>query len=171
MNPPISSRNADHPSKTIEWTYDQAGNKTRLDDDNSGGSNQFTYDELNRLTQETTGQSLAATTDYTYDPAGNILEVDVAGEPEPTTYTYNEVNLVKTVDDQRPGSSNNLISFSYDKLDKRTATYYAMANGDVLSQKAQWDNDGQPTCIYSYRSPDSDPAPDGTTSPTPATTR
>ncbi len=75
------------------------------------------------------------------------------------------MNLVKTVDDQRPGSSNNLISFSYDKLDKRTATYFAMANGDVLSQKTQWDNDGQPTCIYSYRSPDSDPAPDGATCP------
>ena len=28
------------PSKTIEWTYDQAGNKTRLDDDN-GGSNRL----------------------------------------------------------------------------------------------------------------------------------
>ena len=75
------------------------------------------------------------------------------------------MNLVKTVDDQRPGSSNNLISFSYDKQDKRTATYYAMANGDLLAQKTQWDNDGQPTCIYSYRSPDSDPAPDGTTCP------
>ena len=144
-------------SQTVQWSYDLAGNKTELRDgnDNDGTEspdNVFEYDELNRLTREE-GQGPSSGTDYSYDPAGNVTSIEVDGEPEATTYTYNPVNLVATVDDQRPGSSNKLIAFGYDKKDKRRSTYFALANGETLAQKTKWDDDGQPTCMYSYRGP------------------
>ena len=145
-------------TQTVRWTYDLDGNKTEMADLN-GGTNTFTWDELNRLTRETTGQTgssagPATQTDYAYDPAGNVLEVDVDGEPEPTTYAYDAVNLVTTVDDQRPGSANKRIVFDYNNQDKRIRTTYQMPGGSHLVSRTVWDADQQPTCIYAYRGND-----------------
>lgn len=62
----------------MSYEYDLAGNRTRVADLN-GGTNDFTFDELNRLTGEVTGQaSPSPATTYAYDPAGNLTSTGTA---------------------------------------------------------------------------------------------
>lgn len=131
---------------TVQWTYDEAGNMTALSDPTGG--EQFTFDELNRRTQQITGGTV--TKAYTYDTADNLLSQNIAGDPAPTVYTYDKLNLVETVDD--PRSTTNIVSFKYDRRDKRVRTIFPMDSGGDLVQRAKIDNDGRVTCMYSYRS-------------------
>ena len=71
---------------SFAYTYDAAGNKTRVVD--AGGTSTFTYDALDRLTGTT--YPLAGTTTYAYDPAGNRTSMTVNGVV--TSYSYNAGN-------------------------------------------------------------------------------
>ncbi len=95
---PLRRHTACHPStgKCITFTYDQDGNvRSRVD---STGTTTFTYDTLNRLTEESLpngtdacpGSNPAGIT-TTYDAASNMTQYCDAGGP--VTYHYNADNL------------------------------------------------------------------------------
>ncbi|WP_207793419.1 DNRLRE domain-containing protein [Nocardioides acrostichi] len=144
-------------TQTVAWAYDLAGNQTRLsslNDTTSGGANTFTYDRLNQLASES-GQAVVGKIEYTYDPAGNLSRQKVSGQvitgvsdASTTSYTYDKVNLLATLSDPRGRG----YTFNYDAKDKLTKTTYPRLDsggGDVVA-KANYDNDGNPTCMWSY---------------------
>ncbi|MBF4164013.1 RHS repeat-associated core domain-containing protein [Nocardioides acrostichi] len=153
-------------TQTVTWLYDLAGNMTQLSSLNnatSGGANTYTYDRLNQLASES-GQAIVGKTEYTYDSAGNLTRQTVTSQTTPTPggsssnshqtfteYTYDSVNLLKNLTDPRGAT----YTFDYDKKDKLTKTTYPRfaSNGDStgdLVAKAVYDNDGNPTCMWSY---------------------
>ena len=63
--------------QNLAYTFDPAGNVTRLTDPRHG-TQTFAYDDLNRLTRATGGYS---TIDYAYNPIGNRVSRSVGGDP------------------------------------------------------------------------------------------
>jgi RHS repeat-associated protein len=59
-----------HTLQNLGYTYDPAGNISKISDAVSGGSQNFTYDDLNRLTQ---AQGAYGSLAYQYDSIGNLL--------------------------------------------------------------------------------------------------
>ena len=104
---------------TVTYTYD-AGNRLRQLVDSVSGTITLTYDNLDRLTQETTPQG---TVNYTYDTAGRRTSMTVAGQPT-ITYTYDNANRLTQMSQ---GSST--VTMAYDAAGRRTVV--TLPNGVV----------------------------------------
>jgi len=90
----------------FEYVYDGDGNLTQRKDFPGTKTYDFTYDTLNRVTQELLPGSV--TNLYSYDAASNLATAqDASGT---VTYTYDEINRQKTI--QEPGAAS-AISFTY----------------------------------------------------------
>jgi RHS repeat-associated protein len=71
----------------LAWTYDAANNlKTVTDSLNTGDSQTFTYNTLNRMTKWVSGTGGYGNVSYTYDPVGNLTQYS---STSPTTFTIN----------------------------------------------------------------------------------
>ena len=113
-------------SANVAYGYDSNGNMTSRVD--GTGTSTYTYDRLNRLTQEALPNG---TTSYTYDAAGNMKTlVDGGGT---TTYNYGASNLLDSM--QAPGDTA-ATTFDYtDDGTRKTTTY---PNGVVM--EATWED-------------------------------
>jgi YD repeat-containing protein len=119
---------------TTTYTYDANGNRLSITDGNSNTTT-FSYDELNRLTEETdpldhswqytydelghrTGMTDAnnGTTSYNYDDSGNLIEIDYPGTYADVSYTYDAAG-------RRTGMTNALgtTSWEYDDANRTTS--------------------------------------------------
>ncbi|MDP3089955.1 MAG: RHS repeat-associated core domain-containing protein, partial [Nitrospira sp.] len=109
--------------------------------DARGKSTQFTYDNLNRVTQ--IHDAINGITAFTYDPNGNLLTVTDA-KSQVTTYTYDNMDRLATRKDalnrqesyqydlagnlaQFTDRKNQVTTFQYDALNRRTSATYADA--------------------------------------------
>jgi YD repeat-containing protein len=77
---------------TIAYMYDP-GDRVIEIDDSTNGTITRTYDDLNRITEETTSQG---TVEYTYDDAGRRATMTVVGQTA-ISYTYDDANRVTGV--------------------------------------------------------------------------
>ena len=108
------TRATDAQNRSIDYAYDAIGNRTRLSTPRQHVD--YTYDELNRLTEVIAilDQGRAQTTSYAYDGVGNR-----AGQTHPNgttvAYTYDERNRLKTLLHKASAAANAaiLLSLSY----------------------------------------------------------
>ena len=115
------------------YAFDGNGNQlTRTD---QLGSETFTYDALNRLTDQTEN---GRTTSYTYDLASNLETLTDAGGT--VTYGYDDANLLTSV--QEPGTPAPTTSITYDNDRRDVVTY---PNGVTLD--SNYDNASRLTRI------------------------
>ncbi|HEX8520998.1 MAG TPA: RHS repeat-associated core domain-containing protein, partial [Tepidisphaeraceae bacterium] len=110
----------DVPSTT--FTYDKVGNTlTRTDSSGTPNTTTYTYDELNRVTNEsTTINSGAVERKYTYDSAGNVVSV-VNRNGQKLDYTYDALNR-KTHEEWRPtvaSAADHTADYTYDVNGRR----------------------------------------------------
>ena len=127
----------------LGYTFDKGGNMTKLTD-GQHGTQTFSYDALDRLTEATNGATGGyGTLSYTYNPIGNLLSHSKVG-----TYTYNASGATST----RPHAvaSTRLTTGTGSNAKTTTTPYSYDANGN-LSQGAgrtiTWDAENRPTQI------------------------
>jgi len=99
-------------SNCVTYTYDAEGNlKTRTD---SAGTSTFTYDLMNRQTQQAVPGS---TVNLGYDGNGNLTSHTLIGSPDQTTsYTYSDANqLIKVKNDGLGAGASGEIGISSNK--------------------------------------------------------
>ena len=118
---------------TISYTYD-AGNRMTQAVDSAGGTITRTYDNLDRLTNETTAQGSIT---YGYDNASRLTSMQVAGQPQ-VTYTYDNAGRITQIT-QPPSTT----GFAYDNGNRRTSL--TLPNGVQVSYS--YDNDSRLTGI------------------------
>jgi RHS repeat-associated protein len=121
-------------SSTTEYVYD-AGNRLRQIIDSNSGTITRDYDDLDRLTLETTPQGSVS---YTYDNAGRRTSMTVAGQPAVTYPVYDDANRLKQI---TQGTSN--VLFDYDDAGRRTAL--TLPNG--IQVQYGYDNASRVTSI------------------------
>jgi RHS repeat-associated protein len=127
----------------IDYGYDENGDLTSRKD--STGTSNFTYDELNRMTDEAP-EAPAASTHYTYDPVGNLTSLDVSDEPAAVLYRYDKLNLLTQLTDQNGG----VTTFEYnDARNLRTRISYP--NGVIVD--TAWDNSKRMKSTRAYKNP------------------
>src|SRR6185437_12528452 len=102
--------------------------------DSAGGTITEAYDNLDRLTSETTPQGQIS---YGYDLAGRRVNMTVAGQPQ-VTYSYDNANRLTQI---AQGSST--VGFSYDNINRRSTL--TLSNGVNMSYS--YDNDSHVTGI------------------------
>lgn len=114
---------------TVTNTWD-AGNRLTQVVDSTSGTISRVYDDLDRLTSETTPQGSVS---YTYDAAGRRSTMTVQGQPT-VTYTWDAANRVTQIQ-QAAGAINGnavqTISFTYDNANRRVQT--TLVNGIVAA--------------------------------------
>ncbi len=118
---------------TISYTYD-AGNRMTQVVDSAGGTITRAYDNLDRLTSESTPQGSIS---YAYDSAGRQTSMTVTGQPQ-VSYTYDNASRLTQI-----SQSSSTTSFSYDNANRRTSR--TLPNGVVVSYG--YDNDSRLTGI------------------------
>jgi RHS repeat-associated protein len=118
---------------TISYTYD-AGNRMTQVVDSAGGTITRAYDNLDRLTSESTPQGSIS---YAYDNAGRQTSMTVTGQPQ-VSYTYDNANRLTQI-----AQSSSSTSFSYDNANRGTSL--TLPNGVVVSYG--YDNDSRLTGI------------------------
>jgi RHS repeat-associated protein len=124
---------------TISYTYD-AGNRMTQTVDSAGGTITEAYDNLDRLTSETTAQG---TISYTYDSAGRRTTMQVTGQPQ-VAYTYDNADRLTQISQNTSSTS-----FGYDNANRRTSL--TLPNNVVVSYG--YDNDSRLTgIIYQFGS-------------------
>jgi RHS repeat-associated protein len=97
---------------TINYTYDAGDRLIRTVDSVSGTIN-LAYDNLDRLTSETTPQGAVS---YTYDAAGRRTSMTIAGQPT-INYAYDNANRQTGI---TQGVSN--VSFAFDDANRLTTS-------------------------------------------------
>lgn len=130
--------------RTDTYSYDDNGNRlTRVD---ASGSYSYTYDALNRMTEES--RPGHATTLYSYDAMSNLTSITAAGEQ--TLFTYYPDNIVKEVKEPAEGSpaTNPTTLFTYTKNNSRDTTTFA--NGVV--EDVNYDDAERPKEIKATKS-------------------
>jgi RHS repeat-associated protein len=95
---------------TVNYTYDAVGRMTKAVD-STGGTITRTYDDLDRLTSETSPQG---TITYVYDAAGRMTSAQVTGQTA-MVYAYDNANHLLSI---TQGSK--ITSFTYDADGRRT---------------------------------------------------
>lgn len=120
-------------STVTATTYD-AGNRLRLLTDSVNGTVAHNYDDLDRLTGETTAQGSVA---YTYYANGQRQTMTPAGQAI-VNYTYDLGNRLKTI-----SQSSETVSFTYDAANRRQTL--TLPNGIVATYG--YDNANQLTGI------------------------
>jgi RHS repeat-associated protein len=118
---------------TTGYTYD-AGNRMTQAVDTAGGTIIEAFDNLDRLTTETTPQGSIS---YGYDNAGRRTSMTVAGQPQ-VNYTYDNGNRLTQI---TQGTSS--VGISYDNINRRTSL--TLPNG--VSVAYSFDNDSHITGI------------------------
>ena len=121
---------------TIGYTYD-AGNRMTQAVDSAGGTITEAYDNLDRLTSETTPQGQIS---YGYHLAGRRASMTVAGQPQ-VTYSYDNANRLTQIA-QGPST----VGFGYDNINRRSTL--TLNNGVNMSYS--YDNGSRVTGI-SYK--------------------
>jgi RHS repeat-associated protein len=118
---------------TVGYTYD-AGNRMTQAVDSAGGTITEAYDNLDRLTSETTPQGQIS---YGYDLAGRRANMTVAGQPQ-VTYSYDNANRLTQI-----AQGTSTVGFSYDTANRRSTL--TLSNGVNMSYT--YDNDSRVTGI------------------------
>lgn len=118
---------------TVSYTYD-AGNRMSQAADSAGGTITDAYDDLDRLTSETTAQGSIS---YGYDAAGRRTSMTVAGQPQ-VTYTYDNADRLTQI-----AQGTSTVGFGYDNINRRTSL--TLSNGVNVSYS--YDNDSRVTAI------------------------
>jgi YD repeat-containing protein len=118
---------------TISYTYD-AGNRMTQAVDTAGGTISEAYDNLDRLTTQTTPQGSIS---YGYDNANRRTSMTVAGQPQ-VSYAYDNSNRLTQI---TQGSSN--VGFNYDNVNRRSSL--TLPNG--VSVSYSFDNNSRITGI------------------------
>ncbi|MCB9298295.1 MAG: CIA30 family protein [Lewinellaceae bacterium] len=163
-------------NKTIEYEYDDNGNRTKMVDP-SGGETQYTYDGNNRLTALQNPSGLQAA--FTYDAAGRATRQDNANGTY-TTYSYDAASRLLEVANHSPSgdfissfdysydangnrlsmAENNggLSAYTYDSIDQLTGVTYATGTTenyvfDAQGNRQQVVRNGTPE-IYAHNPAD-----------------
>ena len=118
---------------TVGYTYD-AGNRMTQAVDSAGGTITEAYDNLDRLTSETTPQGSIT---YGYDLAGRRASMTVAGQAQ-VTYSYDNANRLTQI-----AQGTSTVGFSYDTINRRSTL--TLSNGVNMSYT--YDNDSRVTGI------------------------
>jgi RHS repeat-associated protein len=118
---------------TVGYTYD-GGNRMTQAVDSAGGTITEAYDNLDRLTSETTPQGQIS---YGYDLAGRRASMTVAGQPQ-VTYSYDNANRLTQI-----AQGTSTVGFSYDTANRRSTL--TLSNGVNMSYT--YDNDSRVTGI------------------------
>jgi YD repeat-containing protein len=83
------------PQGTLSYSYDAAGNLTRIQSNHAGGAAMdYSYDARNRLATVTDAEGRVTT--YSYDAVGNLAGFLYPNGVQ-TTYTYNPLNRLTNV--------------------------------------------------------------------------
>jgi YD repeat-containing protein len=91
------------PQGTLSYSYDAAGNLTRIQSNHAGGAAMdYSYDARNRLASVTDAEGRVTT--YSYDAVGNLAGFLYPNGVQ-TTYTYNTVNRLTNVTGARGGAT------------------------------------------------------------------
>lgn len=118
---------------TVGYTYD-GGNRMTQAVDSAGGTITEAYDNLDRLTSETTPQGSIT---YGYDLAGRRASMTVTGQPQ-VTYSYDNANRLTQI-----AQGTSTVGFSYDTINRRSTL--TLSNGVNMSYT--YDNDSRVTGI------------------------
>lgn len=132
---------------TTNYTYDAVGNLTSTVDAN-GNSTVYTYDLLDRLTEEK--NALNDTWQYFYDPKGNLTE-RIDGNKNHTQYSYTVTDLLEHVS----YSDNTSAHYTYDavgnQLTANTSTLGTITNVyDALNRLKSSTDSAQRKIAYGY---------------------
>lgn len=109
------------PDATVNYTFD-AGNRITQVADSVGGSVSRSYDDLDRLTSETTPKGSVS---YGYDAASRRTSMTVAGQTA-VSYAYDNANRLTGI--TQGGAQ---VGFTYDAGDRRSSL--TLPNGVVAS--------------------------------------
>lgn len=112
--------------KTTSYTYDTAGNMTKITPPAPMGATTYAYDSLGRVTSTTDGNN--QTVAYSYDIDDRIVKHDYPLGND-LAYTYYRNGLVSYQDPV--GDTNNGKSFRYDKLGRLTKQNLNNGTSDV----------------------------------------
>jgi RHS repeat-associated protein len=118
---------------TVGYTYD-AGNRMTQAVDSAGGTITEAYDNLDRLTSETTPQGQIS---YGYDLGGRRASMTVAGQPQ-VTYLYDNANRLTQI-----AQGTSTVGFSYDTANRRSTL--TLSNG--VNMAYTYDNNSRVTGI------------------------
>ena len=134
----VENRNIDGVVSSFTYTYYASGSQ-KSKADQAGIITSYTYDGLNRLTQESETGGL--THSYSYDNAGNRAQMTVSGtESYVTTYRYDAVNRLLSENRTGDGSAETLYTYDADgNLLTRTAT----SSDGIAGATYQYDLFGQ----------------------------
>jgi RHS repeat-associated protein len=106
-------------SRFLEFTYDSAGRRTRMVDQD-GFTVNYEYDAVGRLSRLSDGVG-ALVAQYTYDNAGRLARKDM-GNGTYTTFEYDLAGqLLHLVNHAPDGSVNSRFDYTYDELGQRTS--------------------------------------------------
>jgi RHS repeat-associated protein len=119
-------------SSSITYTYD-AGNRITKIVDSRGGTITRTFDNLDRLTNETAPNAPRGGINYTYDAAGRRTSMTV-GSLTPVTYSYNAANELTAI-----AQGTTSVDFTYDAAGRLRRL--ALPNG--IAQTYAYDEAGQ----------------------------
>ncbi len=126
---------------SVSYVYDDDGNRTSRVDPQ--GTTSYTFDKLNRLTEDNPPGTVDNT--YAYDDAGNMTSfVDGSGT---TTYGYNGLNELTSMLEPSDATAT---AFAYDTNHRLTRTTYP---GGVTLSRAYDSNTGQLTSITNRQPP------------------
>jgi RHS repeat-associated protein len=93
------------------FAYD-AGNRVTQITDSVAGSVVRTFDDLDRMTTETTPKGAVS---YGYDVAGRLTSTTVSGQPQ-ITYTYDDANRLTEI-----AQGGRVVTMTYDAADRRSS--------------------------------------------------
>lgn len=112
----LTRKSLDTWQKIIQYTYDDAGNRTSMIDPD-GGTTTYTYDDINRVTG--INNSLGEVTSFVYDNAGRLTE-QTNGNGTQTIYSYNDANyLVSVVNKTSTNAILSSFTYTYDNHGNR----------------------------------------------------
>ena len=134
----VENKNAGGVVSSFTYTYYASGSQ-KSKTDQAGNVTSYTYDGLNRLTQESETGGL--THSYSYDNAGNRAQMTVSGtESYVTTYRYDAANRLLSENRSGDGSAETLYTYDADgNLLTRTAT----SSDGIAGATYQYDLFGQ----------------------------
>ncbi|MBI5558638.1 MAG: PKD domain-containing protein [Deltaproteobacteria bacterium] len=116
----------DGAGRQVDYTYDQAGNRTGVSVPGPGGiAVQYTYDDASRLVQVSVAGSSVA---FTYDEAGRRSSVTYSNGVV-TDYTYDAMGRLLSVSSNGPAGQVGTCQYTIDKVGNRTGA--TLADGSV----------------------------------------
>jgi len=144
-----------YPTRTIEYDYDAAGNRTAMTDPNLTGQNdpkvEYTYNSLNQLASITDVYNNA--TNYYYD-AGGTLTNRTYGNGAEADYAYDAVNRLTLLENKKSDDSEiSTFFYEHDKAGNRTKR----ADDPTSSTKTlkySYDNIYEVTEVYHVQGPE-----------------